>query len=517
MRLATPEQLPDLLEPQGRRPVLAYVLGALAVVGLTVLRLELSETVGGGLPFLLYVLAVMVASWLGGWIPGIAMTLLSALASAQYFLDPVDALFPLSPVDRSRTTIFVVVGILVSVLSEALHRARERLEVRTRDLQAEAAERRQVEGRLRDLGHRKDEFLAVLAHELRNPLSPIVNAAAMLQARQGDDPIVAHAARLIDRNAVQMVRLIDDLLDVARIERGTFELQRAPVDPRQVIDAAIEHCRPAIDEKGQHLSVKVPPVPLTVPADGMRLVQAVTNLLGNAVSYTPSGGHLEVSAALDGADLVLTIRDDGQGIAPERLETIFTMFERGGASTGLGIGLALVKQIATMHGGTLHVSSEGVNQGSAFAMRIPGAEPGTPAPAPAPPAAHAGNGESLRVLVVDDNVDLVDSLSTVLGFLGEEVKTAASGEEALARMQEWAPDVVLMDVGMPGMSGYEAATRARAQPWGREPVLVAMTGWGRDEDRARALAAGFDRHVVKPLDLDNLRALLSELRASRRA
>ncbi|MBC7896828.1 MAG: hybrid sensor histidine kinase/response regulator [Cytophagaceae bacterium] len=517
MRIATPEQLPDLLEPRGRRPRIAYAIGALAVVGLTVLRLELADTIGGGLPFLFYVLAVMIASWLGGWIPGIVTTLLCALVAAKYFLDPVDAMFPLSSVDRWRTLIFVVVGVLVSVLVEALHRARERLEVRTRDLQAEAAERRQVEGRLRDLGHRKDEFLAVLAHELRNPLAPIVSAAAMLEARQGDDPVVAHAARLIDRNAVQMVRLIDDLLDVARIERGTFELQRAQVDPRHVIDAAIEHCRPAIDEKGQHLSVKVPPVPLTVAADAMRLVQGVTNLLGNAVSYTPAGGHIEVSAALDGADLVLTVRDDGQGIAPERLETIFTMFERGGASTGLGIGLALVKQIATMHGGTLHVSSEGANQGSTFAMRIPGAETGAPAHVPASSPAHAGNGESLRVLVVDDNVDLVDSLSTVLGFLGEEVRTAASGEEALARMQEWAPAVVLMDVGMPGMSGYEAASRARAQPWGREPVLVAMTGWGRDEDRARALAAGFDRHVVKPLDLESLRSLLSELRATRHA
>jgi CheY-like chemotaxis protein len=338
----------------------------------------------------------------------------------------------------------------------------------------------------------------------------------MLQARQDNDPVVGHAARLIDRNAVQMVRLIDDLLDVARIDRGTFELRRAPVDVRQVVDAAIEHCRPAIDEKNQHLTVDVPPGPVKVHADGMRLVQAVTNLVGNAMSYTPSGGHIAVSAALDGTDLVLTVRDDGEGIAPERLPTIFTMFERGGASTGLGIGLALVKQIATMHGGSLDVTSQGLNRGSAFSMRIPGAEQGSPAPAPPPaPSARPGNGDSMRILVVDDNVDLVDSLSTVLGFLGEEVRTAASGEEALQRMEEWAPHAVLMDVGMPGMSGYEAASRARAHPWGREPVLVAMTGWGRDEDRARALAAGFDRHVVKPLDLDCLRTLLSELRASR--
>lgn len=515
MRIATPEQLPDLLEPPGRRPLLAYGLGVLAVVGLTLLRLSLSEAIGGGLTFLFYVLAVMVASWLGGWIPGMVITVLSALAAAQFFLDPIDALFPLSSIDRARTTIFTVVGLLVSVLSETLHRSRERLEVRTRDLQAEAAERREVEARLRDLGHRKDEFLAVLAHELRNPLSPIVNAAAMLRSRQEGDPVVAHAARLIDRNAVQMVRLIEDLLDVARIERGTFELRRASVDVRQVIDAAIEHCRPAIEEKGQHLEVDLPRSPVKVDADAMRLVQAVTNLLGNAVSYTPQGGHLWVSASLDAADLVITVRDDGQGIAPERLETIFTMFERGGASTGLGIGLALVRQIATMHGGSLDVTSKGVNQGSAFAMRIPGAESGSPAPTSAPPTVRASNGASMRILVVDDNVDLVDSLSTVLGFLGEEVRTASSGEEALARMEEWSPEVVLMDVGMPGMSGYEAASRARATAWGRDSVLVAMTGWGRDEDRARALAAGFDRHVVKPLDLDALRTLLSDLRAQR--
>lgn len=515
MRIATPDQLPDLLEPPGRRPLMAYALGALAVVGLTLVRQMIGENIGGGLPFLLYVLAVMVASWLGGWVPGMFITLLSALVSAQYFLDPVDAIFPLSTADKSRATIFIIVGLLVSVLSEALHRSRERLEVRSRDLQAEAAERRQVEGRLRDLGRRKDEFLAVLAHELRNPLSPIVNAASMLQARQADDPVVAHAARLIDRNAMQMVRLIDDLLDVARIERGTFELRRAPVDARQVIDAAIEHCRPAIDEKGQHLSVDVPSESVKVEADGMRLVQAITNLLGNAMSYTPQGGHIEVSAALEGTDLVLTVRDDGQGIAPERLETIFTMFERGRASTGLGIGLALVKQIATMHGGRLDVSSDGVNQGSTFAVRIPGAGLGSAAPAPAPPIARDATGDSFRVLVVDDNTDLVESLATVLGFLGQDVRTASSGEEALVCMQEWSAEVVLMDVGMPGMSGYEVARRARAHPWGREPVLVAMTGWGRDEDRDRALAAGFDRHVVKPLDLDGLRTLLTELRARR--
>ena len=516
MNILTPDSLPDLLGPRGRRPWTALAVGTASVAGLTYLRLGVSsiDQASQGSPFLMYALAVMLASWLGGWIPGLVTTTLS-LGVALYAVRSLDgALFPMVDAERTRAIIFLAVGALVSGLSEALHRARERLEAQTRALQGEIRERRAVEGTLRDLGHRKDEFLAVLAHELRNPLAPIVNAAALLHTSETADATVHRAAQLIDRHARHMVHLIDDLLDAARIERGTFNLRLAPTPINDIVQAAIEHCRPQLSAKQHRLRVEVPPTPSLILADHLRLVQLVTNLLNNAIAYTSTGGAIDISATLHGNDLQIVVRDNGQGIRPERAARIFEMFERGVSgippSGGLGIGLALVRQIATMHGGSVSVASEGEGCGSAFSVLLPGAViPGAVvALAPEPAVVDTMSVTPRRILLVDDNADLLESLAMVLRHLNQEVEAVSTGEQALRRLQEWQPHLSLIDVGMPGMSGYEVAQRARTNLWGSRLVLIAMTGWGRDEDRARALAAGFDQHVVKPIDLAQLRSLL---------
>ena len=516
MNILTPDRLHDLLEPRGRRPWIALALGTASVAGLRYLGLGVNriEQASEYSPFLLYVLAVMLASWLGGWVPGIVTTFLS-LGVTLYDIRGLDGtVFPVIEADRTRAVIFLTVGALVSGLSEALHRSRERLEVQARTLQREVQERREIEGTLRELGHRKDAFLAVLAHELRNPLTPIVNAAALLHTREAADATVRRAAQLIDRHAKHMVHLIDDLLDAARIERGTFNLRLAPAQVREIIRAAIEHCRPALSAKQHELRVEVPPPPSIILADHLRVVQLVTNLLNNAIAYTPAGGEIEIIATLDDNDLTIVVRDNGQGINPQRAARIFEMFERGvpdiSPSTGLGIGLALVRQIATMHGGSVAVESAGEGRGSTFTVLLPGAAmPGAVVPlAPEPSFVETPLAAPRRILLVDDNADVLESLGMVLRLLNQEVEAVATGEQALQRLEEWQPHLALIDVGMPGMSGYEVAQRARNCAWGMRLELIAMTGWGRDEDRARALAAGFNQHVVKPIDLAQLRALL---------
>ncbi|MEP7381997.1 MAG: response regulator [Gemmatimonadota bacterium] len=517
MKILTPEALPNLLQTRDRRPRVAIVSGIFVLAILTWLRISLNDVLGGGLPFLMYVLAVMWASWVGGWLPGIVVTLLCALVADYFFLGAPREFWPIASTDVGRTVVFLVVGSMVSAFSEALHRSRERIEERTRELQVEVRERRAHERERAEMQERKDQFLAILAHELRNPLTPIVNAAALLHARESGDAIVERAARMIDRHARQMVHLIDDLLDAVRLERGTFELRRECVDVESIIEAAVEHCRPAMLEKGQQHTIDLPPVPVRIRADHLRMVQVVTNLLNNASSYTPEGGHIETLVRVEGDSLHLEVRDNGQGMVSADTERIFQMFERGsgpGSARGLGIGLALVRQIVALHGGRVRGASEGPGRGSTFTVILPGIVTATQAAVTPPDAPEPLDAmRTYNILVVDDNPDLVETLVAVLQMLGHQVESACNGDEALARMASAPPDLVLMDVGMPGMSGYEVARRVALESWRSRLTLVAMTGWGRDEDRQRALDAGFDIHVVKPLDLEHLRALLDSLDA----
>jgi PAS domain S-box-containing protein len=356
---------------------------------------------------------------------------------------------------------------------------------------------------------RKDEFLATLAHELRNPLAPIRTALELLRLTG-----VAEAQRppleVIARQVEQLSRLVDDLLDVSRITRGKVELRKAWVEVATVVERALETSGPALGAAGQHVHVELPGEPLYVCGDLTRLSQIVGNLLNNAAKYTGAGGNVWVAAGRRGEEVTITVRDDGPGIAPEVLPRIFELFAQGDTSLeraqgGLGIGLTIAKQLAEMHGGRLTVSP-GDRRGSEFTIWIPYDADHARAEAPPSPGAARAAAAPLarRVLVVDDNRDAADTLAALLELSGHEVKTAYGAREALEVSPEFRPEVVFLDIGMPEMNGFEVARRLRQHPQTREALLVAMTGWGQEEDRRRGREAGFDHHLVKPVSPESV-------------
>ena len=377
--------------------------------------------------------------------------------------------------------------------------------------------RKLIEATLHDADLRKDEFLATLAHELRNPLAPIRNAVQIMQLSR-DDAMHDKARKIIERQLKQMVHLVDDLLDVSRISQGKVELRLEQVDVGDAVLAAIETSRPLIDAGRHDLTTRLaPPRALMVDADFTRLCQIVANLLNNAAKYTPEGGHIQVLAERDGAEAVITVQDSGIGLTRDMLSRVFDMFaqvERSvvRAQGGLGIGLALVKRLVEMHGGSVAAFSDGPDLGCRFVVRLPLIR----APLDAVPLRPehelaAEETDGLRVLVVDDNVDSADSLSQVMQILGYPVATAHDGVEAVELAAAWRPAVVLMDIGMPRMSGLEAASAIRALSGGDRPWLIALSGWGQSEDRRKSREAGFDHHFVKPVDVEALIELIRKL------
>jgi PAS domain S-box-containing protein len=379
-------------------------------------------------------------------------------------------------------------------------------------------ERKQAEQALREADRRKDEFLATLAHELRNPLAPIRNAVQILQAKCPPLPDLQWAGDIISRQTDQMTRLVDDLLDVSRITRGKIELRKQRVELRSVINDAVEASRPLIEQCGHTLAVELPTEPLTLEADPTRLAQVLLNLLNNAAKYTERGGHIRLKARREDGHIVLRVKDNGVGIPPDMLPRIFEMFAQVDHSLersqgGLGIGLTLVQRLAALHGGAVEAHSQGPGQGSEFIVRLPAAmekieeeehaaPPASAARAPLPAAAP------LRILVVDDNEDSANSLALFLQIMGHEVRTAHDGLAAVAEAEAFQPGVILLDIGLPKLNGYEAAQRIRAQR-GCDALLIALTGWGQLEDRRRSKAAGFDHHLTKPVDFDDLNKLLA--------
>jgi signal transduction histidine kinase len=423
----------------------------------------------------------------------------------------------------------------VAVFAE-LHRTSRALAVANRSLLAEVSERRRAEFRLselietldhrvtertnallasdaqlREANRRKDEFLATLAHELRNPLAPVRNAIQVLRLQDAAIPEVQWASEIVDRQVQAMSRLIDDLMDVSRINQGRIELRRERVELASVLKDAVDTSRPLIDELGHQLEVSLPPLKLPVDADRTRLAQAFMNLLNNAAKYMDRGGRIDVSVRREGSDVLVAVIDRGIGIAPERLESVFEMFSQietalDRSRGGLGIGLSLTQRLIEMHGGSVTARSRGLGHGSEFLVRLPLASmpvdelpPDDPEPHP-PAESPVASGTHLRILVADDNKDAADTLATLLQIMGHRVRQVGDGEAAVRAVADFNPQVVLLDIGMPKLNGYEACRRIRTQPGGEAMTLVAVTGWGQADDRRRSQQAGFDQHLVKPVD-----------------
>ncbi|MGE0756962.1 MAG: response regulator [Pirellulaceae bacterium] len=377
-------------------------------------------------------------------------------------------------------------------------------------------ESRQATAALREADRRKDEFLATLAHELRNPLAPILNAIQLLGVPDLAPAEADELRQMIERQVKHMVRLVDDLLDLSRITQSKIKLQRHRVAVSEIVQNAIETSRPLLSAGHHEVEVQIPDEPLIVLADTVRLTQVLANLLNNAAKFTPERGRICVAAERHGQEIALSVIDSGLGIPPDMLGKVFEMFTQVnqhliGSQGGLGIGLSLVKGLVQLHGGTVEVYSEGEGRGARFTVRLPVAETATAAaPAPAKAAvAHAVH--QRRILVIDDNQDAANSLALLLKMCGHTVATAHSGEAGLAQAIAFRPQVVLLDLGMPGMDGFETARRLRELDEARDSVLVALTGWGQDEDRRRTSAVGFERHLVKPVDLSGLQKLLASL------
>jgi PAS domain S-box-containing protein len=391
----------------------------------------------------------------------------------------------------------------------------------------DVTERRRSEENLRRLAaelaetdRRKTEFLATLAHELRNPLAPLTNGLHLIRMAADNPPAQAKARDMMERQLRHLVRLVDDLLDIARISSGKVELKKERVSLRSVLASAVETSMPLMTAGGHQLEVAMPDEGVQLHADATRLAQVVSNLLNNAAKYTPYGGRIALSTRREGDRVVISVADTGIGIPREALPEVFEMFTQVGRTRdrsqgGLGIGLALVRRLVELHGGTVIAVSPGPGEGSTFTVRLPMADaPQTPAPSAAPSAAADANARALRVLVVDDNADAAESLASLLEMSGHETRVANDGEQAVRTAHEFHPEIVFLDIGMPGKDGYEVARELRTSDDTRAAVLVALTGWGAKDDRARSRQAGFDHHLTKPAGLAAVDGLLAQLAAA---
>lgn len=368
---------------------------------------------------------------------------------------------------------------------------------------------------LRQADRQKDEFLAMLAHELRNPMAPIRNAVEILRLLGPKEPALVEAQDIVDRQLSHLVRLVDDLLDVSRITRGKVQLKREPIKVAAVIASAIESSRPLLNSRGHRLEVDLPAEPLRVHGDLTRLAQAVGNLLNNAAKYTENGGRVRLTVQQEGTEVAVRVQDTGVGIAAEMLPRLFDLFTQADqtidrAQGGLGIGLALVRRLVEMHGGRVLAFSPGLGQGSEFVLFLPLLSDAPASKTPEPPGKTSPSGARLRILVVDDNVDAAETMAILLRLLGHEVTTVHDGYAALEAAASMEPQVVLLDIGLPGLDGYEVCRRLRRDRL-KQSVIVAMTGYGQDDDRQRSQKAGFDAHLVKPVDPEELQPLLTNL------
>jgi len=424
---------------------------------------------------------------------------------------------------RAKIGVFVDLYRKTTELEKLNHTLEERVLARTGELEATIAQLREREHRLRLTGEalaeadrRKTEFLAMLAHELRNPLQPIRSAVELLRKAAATPDQLAWSREVVDRQVNQLVRLVDDLLDASRISNGKLELRREPVDLIPIISGAIESSRSLAERKRQQIETKLPDQPVHVDGDAVRLTQVFLNLINNAVKYSPNGARIALSVEKRDGEIAACVRDEGMGIAAHDLPRVFEMFYQGSAKPddaqgGLGLGLALVHQLVGLHAGRIEAHSDGPGRGSEFVVRLPVVAPRPVVPEATDTTPAGAVAPSRRILVVDDNRDAAETLALMLRLEGNDVSTVFDGESAIEAAAKLRPDVVLMDLGMPKVDGYQAARAIRRDESARDVVLIALTGWGGDVDRRLSQEAGFDRHLVKPVVPTELLALLSSL------
>lgn len=421
---------------------------------------------------------------------------------------------------RAKKTTDDEIGVLVDSFNAMLGEVgqmTQALEATNRRLRKETDERRAAEAALRLADRRKDEFLATLAHELRNPLAPMVNALSMLRTEH--DAETAHRAeQIIERQLAHLVRLVDDLLDVSRITRGKLTVNAEPTALAAIVASAVDTVQPTMQARRHELTVELPEQPVYLRADPVRLSQVLSNLLNNSAKYTEPGGHILLRVESRERQAEITIADDGIGIEPVTLPSIFDMFTQADSSIerrqgGLGVGLALTKRLVELHGGTIRAHSAGAGRGTTFVVQLPTIDAPAAAVSDEPVASAAGETlpHALRILLVDDNVDFVTSLALLLEEMGHDVRVAHEAEGALEAASALRPDVAFLDIGLPGVSGYELARRLRESAGATDTVLVALSGWGQQQDRMRSKKAGFARHLVKPVELQQILSLLDSL------
>ncbi|MFZ6734168.1 ATP-binding protein [Undibacterium sp. Ji42W] len=408
------------------------------------------------------------------------------------------------------------IGTLVAAFNDMLielGRRADALETTNTRLEQEVRIRESAEEALLQADRRKDEFLATLAHELRNPLAPIRTGLDILRMKEGDKAATAKARDIMERQLVQMVRLVDDLMDVSRINTGKLAIQVAPVSLHAIINNAVEIARPLIDKFAHQFEIQLPVQKLMIAGDATRLAQIVSNLLNNAVKYTPQGGQISLTAALDGNDIEIRIKDNGIGIAPHMQESIFDMFSQADSSiersnAGLGVGLSLARRLAELHGGSIVARSTGMGEGSEFILRLP-ALAHLVADEQQAADRQAANAK-YRIFLVDDNVDFVKGFGELLELIGHTTLISHDGAEALSIAAAFKPDFAFLDIGLPHLNGYDLVRGLRLKPELQKTVMVAITGWGQEKDRQLALDAGFDAHLVKPVSFDQINAILCD-------
>lgn len=451
-------------------------------------------------------LASFIAFWLRG---AVTKPIFAVTDVARQVMQSRD--FSLRAEKFTEDEIGVLVDAFNDMLSEVERRAKA-LEASNRSLEREMTERQAAEDALRLADRRKDEFLATLAHELRNPLAPLLNSLNILRSPQQDPVVHDRAQSVMERQLKQMVRLVDDLLDVSRITTGKLAISKVCIDIQSVIRDAVESSSTFIKERGHELTLDIPEEPVYIKADPIRLAQVFSNLLNNSAKYTNPGGSIQFAASIINDGVLFTITDNGIGIEPDMLNNIFDMFtqvdqtlER--AQAGLGVGLALARHLVELHGGQLQVSSPGTGCGSTFSLRLALAEPPASASTRTSQSTDS-SGQRRRVLLVDDNVDFVSTLKILLSTMGHDIRIANDGVTAQSVAREFQPEFAFLDIGMPGMNGYDLARHLRQSPETANAILVAVTGWGQDKDRQLSKSAGFNHHLVKPVELSQVMEII---------